>query len=161
VYFENGTLFSLSFDPRRLEASGNPVQMVQGILPSGNVDALLSVSRNGSLIYVPGTSLRYQTNLGVSERNGATERLKLPRGIYQGARVSPDGKRIAFSMVDGNDANIWTYDLSHRTAANRLTFGGHNRFPLWSSDGQRIAFQSDREGDEGIYWQRADGTGLA
>ena len=43
----------------------------------------------------------------------------------------------------------------------RLTFGGKNRFPLWSSDGQRVAFQSDREGDLGIFWQPADGTGTA
>jgi len=28
-------------------------------------------------------------------------------------------------------------------------------------DGERIAFQSDREGDLGIFWQRADGTGTA
>ena len=41
----------------------------------------------------------------------------------------------------------------------RLTFGQKNRFPIWSGDGQHIAFQSDREGDLGIFWQRADGTG--
>ena len=43
----------------------------------------------------------------------------------------------------------------------RLTFGGKSRFPIWSADGQRIAFQSDREGDLGIFWQRTDGTGTA
>src|SRR5215472_16567152 len=44
---------------------------------------------------------------------------------------------------------------------NHLTFGGHNRFPVWSSDGGWIAFQSDREGDKAIFWQPADGRGLA
>jgi Tol biopolymer transport system component len=43
----------------------------------------------------------------------------------------------------------------------RLTFGGRNHFPIWSADGERIAFQSDREGDAAIFWQRADGTGAA
>jgi Tol biopolymer transport system component len=43
----------------------------------------------------------------------------------------------------------------------QLTFGGRNRFPIWSADGQHVAFQSDREGDLGIFWQRADGTGAA
>ena len=45
----------------------------------------------------------------------------------------------------------------------RLTFEGqgHNRFPVWSADSQRVAFQSDREGDLGIFWQRADGAGTA
>ena len=43
----------------------------------------------------------------------------------------------------------------------RLTFGGRNRFPVWSADSQRVTFQSDREKDLGIFWQRADGTGTA
>ena len=38
----------------------------------------------------------------------------------------------------------------------RLTFGGNNRFPIWSSDSKRVAFQSDREGDLAI-WQSAVG----
>ena len=41
----------------------------------------------------------------------------------------------------------------------RLTFGGKNRYPVWSADSARVAFSSDREGDAAIFWQRADGTG--
>ena len=41
----------------------------------------------------------------------------------------------------------------------RLTFGGNSRLPIWSADGQRVTFQSDREQDLGIFWQRADGAG--
>ena len=43
----------------------------------------------------------------------------------------------------------------------RLTFGGNSRFPIWSRDSQRVTFQSDRDGDLAIFWQRADGTGSA
>ena len=43
----------------------------------------------------------------------------------------------------------------------RLTFGGNNRYPIWSPDGQRVAFDSDREGDRAIFWQKADGTDAA
>jgi Tol biopolymer transport system component len=41
----------------------------------------------------------------------------------------------------------------------KLTFEGLNRFPVWSPDGQRIGFQSDRQKDLGIFERRADGTG--
>ena len=41
----------------------------------------------------------------------------------------------------------------------RLTFGGQNRFPIWSPDGHHVAFQSDREGDKALFMQNADGTG--
>jgi serine/threonine protein kinase len=36
---------------------------------------------------------------------------------------------------------------------------GKRVFDIWTADGQRVVFQSDREGDLGIFWQRADGVG--
>jgi Tol biopolymer transport system component len=49
------------------------------------------------------------------------------------------------------------YELSGQTAPRRLTFEGLNRYPIWSADGARVAYQSDREGDLGIFWQPVDG----
>ena len=46
-------------------------------------------------------------------------------------------------------------------ASRQLTFAGKNRFPIWSTDGQFVTFQSDREGDLALFRQRADGTGNA
>jgi Tol biopolymer transport system component len=62
---------------------------------------------------------------------------------------------------DAKEATIWTFDLKHGGSAGRLTFGGRNRYPLWTPDGRRITFQSDRDGDYGIFWQMADGTAPA
>ena len=70
--------------------------------------------------------------------------------------MSPDGTRIAFETDDGNEAIVWIYDFSGKAAIRRLTFGGHNRFPTWSSDGKRVVFQSDREADAAIFWQAID-----
>src|SRR5438128_2389339 len=60
---------------------------------------------------------------------------------------------------DGKEAIVWIHDLAGTSPTRRLTLEGRNRFPIWSADGQRVAFQSDREGDLGIFWQRADGSG--
>jgi Tol biopolymer transport system component len=62
------------------------------------------------------------------------------------------------AIDDGKEANVWIYELSGATSMRRLTIGGRNRFPIWTSDGERVAFQSDREGDLGIFWQRIDGS---
>jgi Tol biopolymer transport system component len=51
--------------------------------------------------------------------------------------------------------------LSGTTEIRRLTFDGKSRFPVWSSDGRRVTFQSARDGDRGIFWQVADGAGTA
>src|SRR5262249_13536137 len=61
----------------------------------------------------------------------------------------------------GRDAAIWTYDLAGHKQAQRLTFEGRNSFPVWTPDGQKIAFQSERGGSASVFWQRIDGTGNA
>ena len=50
------------------------------------------------------------------------------------------------------------YEVGGTTAMRRLTEGGNNRYPVWTRDGEHVVFQSDREGDAGIFRQRADGT---
>ena len=117
----------------------------------------------GALAYIPGptTGASAQLEMVVGDRDGKSEALKLPPGPYQNPRVSPDGKRIAFSGEDGKESPIWTFELAGTNAMQRLTFGGNNREPTWSADSKRVAFQSDRDGDAGIFWQPADGTGSA
>ena len=118
-----------------------------------------SISSTGSLIYLPGFSLtaRLPWEIALIDRQGVAQRLKVPPGRYSsGVRVSPDGQRIAFGTDDGKEAIIYTYDLSETGSMQRLTFGGNNRFPIWSSDSKRVVFQSDREGDLAL-WQSAVG----
>jgi Tol biopolymer transport system component len=75
--------------------------------------------------------------------------------------VSPDGARLAVGVDEGGDADIWVYELQGTSAIRRLTFGGKSRFPVWSADGRRIAFQSNRDGRPALYVQPADGGGTA
>ncbi|MGH8244989.1 MAG: TolB family protein, partial [Gammaproteobacteria bacterium] len=122
--------------------------------------AQLSFSSSGSLMYIPGpvSPESGQLDLAWVDRTGTAERLKLPAGSYQHVRVSPDGKRLTFGTDDGKEANVNLYAPGGGTSIQRLTFGGNNRFPIWAADGKRIAFQSDREGDRGIFWQPVDGA---
>ena len=97
------------------------------------------------------------SELALSDRKGELERLKLAAAGFETPRVSPDGQRVAFGLGD----TIWTYNLAGTAGMQRLTFGGKNRFPIWSADGRHVAFQSDREGDLAVFWQLADGSGTA
>ena len=61
------------------------------------------------------------------------------------------------------EGDIWVWSIT-RATLTRLTFGGRgfDRFPIWSPDGRRIAFSSQRDGSPGnLFWQTADGTGQA
>jgi hypothetical protein len=168
VYALGGTLLAVPFDLRRMEVRGSPVPILEGVrrgnTPETNPGvAHFSVSRTGALIYVPGplSPLAADQELVRFDLKRGVQPLKVPRGRYQTPRVSPDGRYLAFGTEDTREAIVWIYDLSGTSSMRRLTVGGRNRYPIWSADGRRVAFQSDREGDLGIFWQRADGTGPA
>jgi hypothetical protein len=136
VYAIGGTVFAVPFDVRRLEVTGGPVPMVEGVrratVPTGT--AQFSVSNSGSLIYIPGpaSTSALQLSLALVDRKGGTESLKLPPGAYDHPRVSPDGTHIAYTTDDEKEAIVWTYALSGARAPRRLTFGSKNRFPIWA-----------------------------
>jgi Tol biopolymer transport system component len=164
VYALSGSLYAVPFDAQRLVVKGAPVPIVEGVsrdtagvTGTGNY----AFSSTGSLVYVRGpVSASALLDIGLMDRNGKVEPLRLPAGRYEWPRVAPDGKRLAVASDDDKEATVWIYDLSGTHAMQRLTSEGNNRFPIWTSDSTRIAFQSDRDGDPAIFWQPADG-GLA
>ena len=60
--------------------------------------------------------------------------------------IPPDGATIAFTYK----GDIYTVK-STGGDARRITSGGYNTSPVWSPDGSKIAFASDREGSMDIY----------
>jgi Tol biopolymer transport system component len=92
------------------------------------------------------------------DRAGARRPLNIPAGRYAQPRISPNGKQLALHSIAGDERTVWIYDLTGDTSMRRLTFeGAINDKPTWTPDGQRVVFRSNREGDSGLFWQRADG----
>ena len=168
VYAVSGVLMAVPLDLERLEVTGGAVPIVEGVrraatIPNGTATAQFSVATNGSLVYAPGPVKANgevgDRRLAIFDGKGGVEPLNMPRGVYTAPRASRDGRTVAYESGDVNIAvNVWLLDLDGKSAARRLTFSGQNRAPIWSPDGQWIAFQSDREGDLAIYRQRADGS---
>ena len=98
VYARSGVLFAAPFDVRRLELTGVPVPIVEGVARAVNSgEAHVAFSQTGSMMYVPGPPVASsgQRHLVLFDRSGTVERLTLPRGAYQRPRVSPDGRASA------------------------------------------------------------------
>jgi Tol biopolymer transport system component len=160
VYGQGGSLMAVPFDPRQLAVSGTAVPVVDGILQSPiNGTAQYSFSDAGSLVYVPGGFQSAQRRLVWVGRNGAEQPIGAPPRAYLNPRVSPDGQRAAVTIEEQQDDQIWLYDLS-RDTLTRLTFEGTLNNPaVWTPDGKRIAFSSNKDGSQNIFLQSADGSG--
>jgi Tol biopolymer transport system component len=162
VYTTGSVLFAAPFDAATAQLEGAALPVLSGVrraLP-GIGNAHYALSNAGTLVYVPGAAAASTiVDLGLFDRAGNVTRLKLPAGAYSQPRVSPDGRHLAFTVADGQEDFVGLYELSGLKTMRRLTLTGSNRFPVWASDGTRVAYQSNSDGDISIYWQPADGSG--
>ncbi len=158
VYNVDGVLFAVPFDIDSLEATGGPVSLVEGIQ---TVPTQYAVSDSGSLAYVPAGSAVNDWILALVDLSGLVEPLNVPPNQYRSPSLSPDGRQLAVETTGELGSNIWVYDLSETAAIRQLTQSGDNTRPIWTPDGERVTFTSDREGTSSIYWQRADGSSIA
>ncbi len=155
VYAIDNNVFAVRFNPDRLEVIGGPVPVVENV-----GDCVISDS--GTMAYIPfsgpGIPFLRRTLVWV-DREGKEAPIAAEPGSYLNPRISPDGTRIALTVQMSDQVDIWTWDLARRSLT-RLTFdAAPDVSPLWTSDGQRVAFWSNRGDKKGVYMKAADGVG--
>ena len=162
VFARTGMLLAAPFNLERLEVTGAPVPILEGVLADTSVgDAFFSVSSEGTLLYVSGTAPQAEANQLVwVDRKGTERPLAAPPRAYQLPRLSPDGRRLVARLAELN-IDVWAYDIP-RGALSRLTFQpDEDETPAWMSDGRRVAFSSNVAGKgRTILWKNSDGSGL-
>jgi serine/threonine-protein kinase len=170
VYVVGNSLTAVPYDINRLAVTGAPVAVIEAVARAAAMMSTLvtgsahyDVSKTGVLAFLPGsaTPLTAPKTLALTSRDGKAQPIALPPQPYAHPRVSPDGRQLVVEVDDGKEANLWVFDLKGGGALRRLTFGGSNRYPVWTADGRFITFQSDREGDAAVFRQPADGSGPA
>ena len=164
VYGLNGVLFAVLFDVDSREVTGGPVPLVEGVraaIGTGSAAggaSQFSVSASGSLVYRPGSEGGDFLTLVWVDRDGNGERVPAPPRGYDHPRVSPDGTRVAVDITDGDNTDVWIWDLERETLTQFTFDEGVDNYPLWTLDSERVVFQSRRDGG-GLFWKAADGTG--
>jgi Tol biopolymer transport system component len=93
--------------------------------------------------------------VSVDRQGRSTPLPRLPLNSYRDVRVSPDGKRLALATRD----DVWIYDFLRATLSRLTTDPAYDGSPLWTPDGLRIVFTSNRDGYPALFWRPADGTG--
>jgi eukaryotic-like serine/threonine-protein kinase len=158
LYSAGGSMRIVLFDADRLEVRGDPVPVPEPMTVSSVGAVNASVSRDGTLAYVPGAGMNAaERSLIWVDRTGHEERIDTPALPFAVPRVSPDGSRVV-THLDSDTPDVVVSDLRRHNQL-RLTFGKSPSIrPLWSADGKWVFFRSDTDGPA-IYRKSSDGGG--
>jgi Tol biopolymer transport system component len=155
-----GVLVAAAFDAARGALSGDAVP----IIPAVGSDVTrnrtaFSVSSAGLLAYRTGVTGRIR--LVWMDRSGTVVRALGPPDentlIYP--EPSPDGQRVAVQRTVQGNMDIWQIDAA-RGIPSRVTFDANvDSTAVWSPDGNRLVFRSNRNGVYDLYEKPATGAG--
>jgi Tol biopolymer transport system component len=157
---EEGLVLAQHFDLARLEMTGAPFPVAEGVW-SSRPNARISVSATGGVLAYINASLA-NTELAWFDRSGrpiGTVGAPGPNQA-QGPRIAPDGAYVA--MAHGSTGGeVWVTRLADGTT-RRLTLEPRAGEPIWSSDASRILFVWARgANDAAVSIQDARGNAAA
>lgn len=160
LYYRDQALFVQHFDSKKFDLSGDPVPILTDVQFFPRIsEAVFSAAGTGLLV------AQRSADSGASQvlwfdRKGQQIGFAMNTGIYGNVMLDPSGKFVASDTTDpvSQNTDIWTYDLEARTA-KRLTFDpALDSLPIWSPDGSRIIFASNRELKFDLYLKDANGA---
>ncbi len=160
LWAQEGTLLGRRFDTENLRFTGEPFPVTEEVGGNGVGLADFSLSDSGVLAY------RRQggrvARLAWLDRSGGTIKSMATEADWGDPALSPDGTRVAADRSsEGGPGDVWVYD-TERGTESRLTFDPQWDYePVWSADGLRIYFASERDGTGNIYSRASTGSGNA
>lgn len=151
LHVRGSVLLAQAFNVNRKELTGDEIPLAEGLVAAPTVRSAPFAAAGHVLAYRPGGMLKTQL-LWVDRSGRPLGNVGAP-ARYLTAALAPDGKRLAVDLLDFASGAIdtWITDLS-RGVPYRFTAGESlNGYPLWTPDGRRIIFASNRKGKSGLY----------
>ena len=158
AWVRDGALVAQRLDLGQRALAGDPVTLADRVAADPGVSvSAVSAAATGLLAYRPGGATRRQ--LFWLDRSGKA------LGAWGGPdeddlrnpNLSPDGRRVAVYRTVQANTDIWLLDGAR---TSRFTFdAAQDRYPIWSADGSRIVFDSNRKGPRDLYRKPSSGAG--
>jgi eukaryotic-like serine/threonine-protein kinase len=157
LYLREGELRAQRIDVQRVSLVGPPETLATGVPENSSGHGAFSVSAGGMMAYRTGG---VSTELAWFDRAGRMlTRAAEPDAAQHvvGARLSPDGTRIALDrMVQGN-RDVWVLETARGSLTRLTSDPAAEGLPVWSPDGDRLAYEILRNGAWNLYVRPASG----
>jgi Tol biopolymer transport system component len=161
-----GLVLAQHFDLQRLELTGEPFPVAEGVW-SSRLASHVTVSATAGVLAYNNLSLA-NSELAWFDRSGQQVGTVGERGPYggQSPRISPDGAHVALARVavgvevPSGGGGIWVTRLADGTGS-RLTIEPTAARPLWSTDGSQVLFQWADSNPSKLSIQDARGSGAS
>ncbi|HEU5358165.1 MAG TPA: hypothetical protein VFU45_03510, partial [Gemmatimonadales bacterium] len=161
----DGAVLAAPFDQDALRITGPSVTLFDGVGVKALGSADFAIAPEGTLAYVRGAnggnegSIEFVTLDRSGKVTPLTPRTTFTPGTHPTLNISPDGRAVAFDMLQGATDNVWIRSLT-TGALTRLTFDAHGAAEgTWSPDGRWVIYTSlDDSGTSDIWRRRADGS---
>ncbi|HEV2422601.1 MAG TPA: protein kinase [Candidatus Acidoferrales bacterium] len=157
IFLRRGVLLAAPFDPTKLEVTGAATPVVENVVENPRIGGgQFSVSRDGSLVYIPGGVSFGEHELVLVDKNGNVRPLTATKRAYEDFSISPDGRFIA-TTIEGPVTDTWIHDIA-RDSETRFTYGVEHRDPAWTPDGKRVTYSGYKDGQYALLTKAVDGS---
>ena len=168
VFSRGDSVWAVPFDPERLETTGEPFLVVDGVATLRGLGqaAHFDVASDGTLVYVPddsrvgaGGQLSGTRTVAWMDRRGTrTPLLDDPSGYFN-PRVSPDGRRLLLQRLDFETGlnTVWMHEPERQLLSAFSIDPPYNGFPIWTPDGREVTLRLGRPGSN-LATAPADGS---
>ena len=158
----NGHLQVRGFDPRQLRLNRDPATLDVAAGGLGLYHASMFSASADVLIHVS-SAIPYGQRFASVDRHGGRPEVRDDRKVLNWPRLSPDGRRVAYQEIDAavGSPDLVVDDLERGSRLRVTKDGGAGLLPVWSPDGQRLAYVTGTVAASRLVIAAADGTGAA
>ena len=151
LYVRDATLFAQPFDEARARLTGEPLLVAEGVhYFYGPAHAAFSVSQTGVLVY---QAAARPSRLVWLDRAGREIGTLGEPAVLNGFRISADGQKVAAAIEDKRTgtSDVWVFELQRGVSTRLHSDPVDEKSPVWSPDGSKVLYRSDRMGVPDIY----------